>query len=112
VQNKIDRERVRRRVVAARSIIACDGPYRAFRINRPIRRRHRQNRPVLSRVREEQLDVIVMGGADEPGQLLTANNDAGHFWRQVSHLTHLREPHLQFVTDAPRRAHSCCLECF
>jgi len=66
----------------------------------------------LPRLREEQLHVIIMGGTDEPGQSLAANNNTDHFWCQAADLAHLQQPHFRFVAHAARGAHRCCLERF
>ena len=104
MQDEIDRQRIRRGVVAARGVVPRRRPHRAFRIDRSVRAWRREHRLVITRVREEQLHMIVVGRADEPRQRLAADHDANHLGADAAHLANLQQPRFCFVTNAASRA--------
>ncbi len=104
VQHEVDGERIGGGIVVARRVIARCRPRHSFRINRSIGSERRHRRLFLARRREEQLDVIVVGGADKSGQIVAADHDAQHFWRERAHVTHLQHAPFGFMADTSRNA--------
>ncbi len=76
VQHEFDIELARRGVVAARGVVARDRARLSFRKHRTVGPHLRQHRALLSRRRQEHLDMVVERGRHEVGEIVAGKGHA------------------------------------